>query len=262
MLAEVRLESAEFQRQVVSAAAALGRDLSTVYREEAGRLIQNLMMIRTPPKTQKQGRERVRSDILNTTVPVHEAFLEILDRAYGRGRVSTNYRSRRKKTLKVSYARLIKDMDELRQWHRSQRHSKTGRTPRNARNSGYDAPDKAFIPKQLFNRFVRYQQRGVGTAKGAWWPAARKVYTRRAPGGWITRKSSYGSAVVDFSPGHKQQFVAINRSPWAKRKSAATRAVKDALRQRSRQIPKAVNRALARRYSLAGFVVRGAGAFG
>lgn len=255
-----QIHSKEFEASMIGAASALGRSLPDVYREESGRLMQNLISVRTPPKRKGQGQKRVRGDILNTVTPVNERFLNVLERAHGANGFKGEHRVRGGKVMRIGYARIIRDMDELKRWHQEKRNSRTGRTRYDPTNSLY-TPSKAFVPKTLFNEYVKRGKAFVGKAKGGWWAAARHVYTRRAPAAWITKRANQGSAVVNFQPGPKQTFIAINRSPWARNTKMAERAVRDAMRFRARQIPKSVDRELRRKYSAAGFIVRGAQLF-
>lgn len=257
---QMQINSREFELAMVRAASALHRDYADVVREETGRLMQNLITVRTPPKTRSQGLKRVRGDILNVVTPVDERFLDVLERAFGKDGYVGEYKAKGRKRVRIGYSEIIRDFDRLKFLHKTLRNRRTGRTRKN-RTRSLNTPDKAFVPKSLFNRYVRYQQKGLGMAKGGWWAAARHVYQRRAPAGWVTRKAGQGTAVVDLRPGPRQTFIAVNRSPWANNRQVAEQAVRDAMRYRARTIPKALDQALRRRYSAAGFIVRGVSAF-
>jgi hypothetical protein len=158
--------------------------------------------------------------------------------------------------VEFEYGLIIRDIGELHRWHQSRRNPRTGRTKYNP-TKGYVTPDKAFVSKTLFNKYVKFMQKGLGMAKGGWWRAARQVYTRRAPAAWITKKIGQGRAVVDLRPGPKQTFIAENISPWADRVSEGNRAVNEALAARSKIIPQAVERALKRAAKNAGLQASG-----
>lgn len=257
MQATVQLDTRQFESAIAQAASALGKALPQVYREQASLFMRDLMNKRTPPKTKSQGLKVTRGHILNTVMPANEKWLNVLQKKHGTGPASGQYRSKRGGTITYAYAKLITSESELAAWHARFRNRTTGRT-KYSRGTGYAQPSKAIAPKGLVDRYIKRRQANVGMAKGGWWPGLAQVLDTRAPAAWIRKHGpSNGQAIVNLAPGSKQSFTAINRSPWAQRTGEGERAVRDTMAFRLKQIPLAVERELKRKYSAAGFIVRG-----
>ncbi len=254
----VQLDTAAWERAIIQAAAALGRDFPDVLQEEADLLMRDIIR-KTPPKTKSQGLRRVENDIKFTVVAVHAKFLAMLANRFGTGPYSGTINLGKGRVVPLEYAKILTTVNQVRAWHESKRHRVTGRTKKLSSGQSLDNPRKAFAPKTVVADYIRQVKRNVGAAKGGWASAQLAVSRGRALPSWITDKRRQGSHVKSFAPkmSHRQTFIAINSSPWAKRPGEGPRIVKASLANRVRQIPVKLERQLKLRYSAAGFLVRG-----
>lgn len=255
---QVKLDTRPFEQALARVAGMLGKSLPAVYRDQLGLLMRNLIQVRTPPRTRAQGVGAVRRDLVRYFVPVSDDFIPVLLRIGGAEAYAGTYRASTGISHPIAWGRILTDAAAMERYHHARRHPRTGRPQgSDARPApGLYHPDKAFVAKSLYRAYERSAITGVGAAKSGWWPAARHVYTQRAPASWITGKANrFGSAIVDLRPGPKQSFVAINRSPWTRR-GDSRRVVGDALRHRQRQMLIAAERELARSTRAAGLLLR------
>lgn len=253
-----KLDSAAWEKAIIHAAGALGRDLPSVYMEEIDLLMRGIIR-KTPPKTRSQGMRRVFNDIRFTTVGVEEGMLAAMLQRNGSGRFSGTWNLGKGRVIPLEYARIITSLNELRAWHESKRHGITGRVKNPKGGQSFDNPRKAFVGKRLLKRYIRQAQANVGTAKGGWATAQQVVNRGRALPSWITKHRGHGRVMHHFSRtlGGEQRFVAINNSPFAKRFFDADKVIQSELNNRARTIPKKLEHQLRLRFSAAGFIVRG-----
>lgn len=254
----LQLLTKDFEAALTKTAAALDRDLDEVYREQIDLLMRQIMKL-TPPKNRTQGLRRVENDLRFACVEAHEKFLQQLERRHGRGPASFPWRFKGGQEGTIAYARIIYAIDELRAWHRSRMHEVSGRVRKIDGGRSLNNPQKAFVGKTVFARYLRELKQDVGAAKGGWAAAQQAVATGRPLASWMAspQKRLNGTVLYNLTGGGPKSFTAVNRSPWAKRGQEPDRIVHDAMRQRLRAIPLALERQLKLRYTAAGFLVRG-----
>ncbi len=202
-----------------------------------GRLLLKNIIAFTPPKTLKQGRDRVRKDILKSV-----ALLDPVQ--FGNQKIKSLIAKRKDSTLTKVFSRFPSGKlrgvkvenfgsSHIKQHQRSR--DKRGRVRRKINKVTVATTDKRAV-----NAYVRRVQQRVGMAKGGW--AKAYIALGGRPAGWYARHSNQG-IFRDESKNKINPYILIrNKSPWAGPKES-NRIVQNAISARTRAIKFAIAKA-------------------
>lgn len=244
-MGQITLDTTQFRQALVRLIHETGRSAAEVLGDE-GRLTGQLLMRITPPKTQKQGRERIAKDMGRS----YSLFLgvkttaEIRDPSIRQAAETGDYAALRNIADDIPIASLYTPERFSAPTHDASR-NRQGRVQRPQRRSTADyAARKADLAKR---------QRDVGIAKSGWAVAVLRLGGRAA--GWITRHGSRFGRLIDRRDAPNPSITLENTSPWANR-GEADRAVQFAMNSRARSITSKLDRELRQKARRIGFLVK------
>jgi hypothetical protein len=227
-------------------------------RDEA-RLLGQMLIKLTPPKSQAQGRAAVARDIGYIADGISDEFFYSIQNRYGSHNVqTTHYTEGGGAHIFLDWGELTDDLSRLKQYHRSQR-TRRGRINRGSRvqvtPERWTVKNALVVPKAIKERYIKYEQDFVGAARGGW------AYGTLALGGkapsWVSRHatSTFGG-YEDATNSERPSFTFRNRSPWADNGGEAQRITRQAVEICTQNLDKRFAAAQAYAAVRAGFAVR------
>ena len=206
----VTLDDSVYRRKI----KAMAKKLNIVERDlvqEQGALHAIDMAKRTPPfvlfpggesigtkADYIQGVEAISQDLINICRPKDAGLIDFCVKTFGYGFTDKEIRGRGGRITRYSYARIGRSVQDIYQWHESHRQPSSGRT-------FYRQSIKTmWVDEDMLDDYIAWRIRAIGTAKAAFFGAAKKLdpgNKTRAPA-WVKKHvgKSGGTGRVVFDP--------------------------------------------------------------
>jgi hypothetical protein len=215
----ITLDDGEYRRKI----KAMAKKLKIVEKDlvqEQGALHAIDMAKRTPPFVRFpggrsigtkadyiQGVEAISQDLLNICRPKDAGLIDFCAKAFGVGFTDKEIRGRGGRITRYSYARIGRSVQEIHRWHEQHRQPSSGRT-------FYRQSIKTmWVDEDMLDDYIAWRIRAIGTAKAAFFGAAKKLdpgNKTRAPA-WVKKhvgKSGGTGRVVFDSKGPTATYSA------------------------------------------------------